>query len=99
MPPLFFSPQTSLLLHALKIYSILVTLYFLPACKGCKFCLLFKCIIILSCHITQCDVEKGRANFELTQRFYTLNQISITADFITNYTEISFSVTVLILYT
>lgn len=46
----------------------------------------------------ECDVKKGRANSTLTQRFYTL-QLSIAANFITNYTEISFNLTVLILYT
>lgn len=95
----FFSFKALLLHHALKIYSIFVMLYFLPACKSCKFSLILKCIIILSCDITQCHVEKGKANFRLTQRFYTLNQISIAVDLITNYAEISFRVTVLILYT
>lgn len=47
----------------------------------------------------ECDVKKGRANSKLKQRFYTLNQLSVAANFITNYTEIPFNLTVLILYT
>lgn len=50
-------------------------------------------------HYIESDVKKGRTNSKLTQRFYTLNQLSIAANFITKYTEISFNLIVLILYT
>lgn len=50
-------------------------------------------------HYIEPDVKKRRTNSKLTQRFYALKQVSIAADFITNCAEISFDVTVSILYT